>query len=170
MKRFLGLVWLGMLALQPLWAADCNCEEKELKEAVAQADIAFSGTCVFVNTNWVAGGMKYTFAVDQTWRGGTDSLFIVHTEIESNCGYVFEKGETYLVLVRKKFSPKTDQCMGNRLLSSVDLSQLGPGNSPRTSSLMIPMFWTIGSLGLGVMLLVGFVLLRSRRQQLPKSY
>ncbi|MEM7656462.1 MAG: hypothetical protein AAF399_10070 [Bacteroidota bacterium] len=174
MKRVWGVLWVGMLLALPLQAADCDCETVEVADAVARADIVFSGTCIFVNTNWVSGGMKYTFSVDNNWKGGTDSLFIVHSAFEKDCGYKFEEGEAYLVFVRKKFSPKTDQCLGNRLLSTADLSQLGTPTSPRTSSLMMPMIWTIGLLGVGAMLFIGFVLFRSRRnsarQQLPKSY
>ena len=148
----------------PLLAEDCPCDAPpEPALAQAQADIIFSGTCIFANTNWMSGGMKFSFAVDQTWKGGTDSLFIVHTGWEVDCGYRFEEGETYLVYVRKKFSPKTDRCMGSKPLAeaAADIAFLGTSQAPRKSAFLAPTSWVLGGLLFLALLFLAFIVLRN---------
>lgn len=139
--------------------------EVSLQEQIDQADIIFSGTCLFVNTNWVAGGHKFVFKVDQYWKKQIDSLFIVNSKHETNGGFAFEKGQTYLVYVDKGFTPKTNICMGNKLLAHAeeDLQLLGKGNMPGKSSMIGPMMIGVSVLAFLSFVFLGFVVLRKKK-------
>ncbi|TAE47313.1 MAG: hypothetical protein EAZ89_18265 [Bacteroidetes bacterium] len=149
---------------------DCSCEALSPEEAIAKADYAFTGECTYVNTNWISGGWKYSFRVDSTWKRGADQFLVVNSPWENNCGYMFEKGKKYLVYVSRKFSSRTNRCMGNKELdmAGADLVVLGPGDHTRTSSAVQMMYWTIGLLGFFSVLLVAAVVLRQRIWK-PKS-
>lgn len=160
--RFLLLALLLIWEI-PAWACTCT-PPATLEAALAQADVAFVGRCTFAESNWISGGMKYSFEVSQSWKKTTSQLFILSTPWEQDCGDSFEPGQSYLVFVRRKFTPKTYQCMGNQPLDDAQaaLAALGPGLSPAPSSLLMPMYWTLGILGALALLLIGFVVLRKR--------
>ncbi|MEM7373702.1 MAG: hypothetical protein AAF587_34085 [Bacteroidota bacterium] len=140
--------------------------EISLQEQIDQADIIFSGTCIFVNTNWVAGGHKFVFKVDQSWKRRIDSLYIVNSKHETNAGFAFEKDQAYLVYVDKGFTPKTNICMGNKLLEQAeeDLQLLGPGRPPGKSSMIGPMMIGVSLLALFSFVFLGVVVLRKQKK------
>lgn len=144
----------------------CTCTPLEIPEAISQADLIFKGTCTRVNTNWVSGGMKYSFAVEQAWKQRSDVQMIVNSGWEADCGYEFEEGRTYLVFATKKFSLRTTRCSGTALFAdSADSIHLLEDISPGTiapSPLVNQMIWTIAILGVLSILFVAFVVLKNR--------
>jgi hypothetical protein len=140
--------------------AACPCDP----DSVPPADYVFTGTCVYINTNWIAGGMKYSFEVQQSWGRRIDRYHIVSTPFDYNCGAVFEQGKTYLVYVRRKFTPKTDACMGTRSYDPSDpaLAALGQPMPPSPSPLTGTMIWTVSILALLASGFLAFVVLRRR--------
>lgn len=163
MKRLAAYL---LLCLPGLWllAQACDCDPLSPQAAQDSADIIFVGTCVHANTNWIAGGMKYSFEVHRGWKKPTDGFFVVSTPFVKDCGVPFEVGQRYLVYVRKKFTPKTDLCLGTKPLaeSEADLALLGEARPPQQSSLVVPMYWTIGILGALALAVVAFIVLRKR--------
>ena len=142
----------------------CECTPLSPVQARDSADIILSGTCVQVESNWISGGMKFAFQVDEYWKKRVDQLFIVTTPFQKECGVPFEEGKEYLIYVRKKFTPKTDICLGTKLLevADADLALLGPGSSPQPSTLIMPMYLTIGGLCFLAMGILAFVVLKRR--------
>lgn len=162
--RLIWGIWWILGASLPL-ARACECTPPaSLAAAQAQADLVFSGRCTAVESNWISGGMKYVFEVNQSWNKTTSRLFILSTPWAKDCGDTFTPGQSYLVFVRRKFTPKTYQCMGNQPLDEAGaaLDALGPGMPPEPSSLVVPMYWTIGILGGLSLLFLGLILLRQR--------
>ena len=147
-------------------AEETTCDPISLQQQIDQADIIFSGTCIFVNSNWISGGQKFVFEVEQTWKRRTDSIYIVNSKWEQDGGYTFQQGQSYLVYVDKGFTPKTNRCMGNKLLSEAtdDLKLLGQGQIPTNSSLVTPMIWTISFLGLFSFAFLGFIIFYKRKK------
>lgn len=145
----------------------CPCDSS-LTAAVhiEQANQIFVGTVIGINSNWISGGMKYTFLVDKTWKRGADSLLVVNTPWEYECGSTFEKGEKYLVYGLKKFSLRTNACMGTKLFREAekDLQLLGEGNFPRKSAMVATTGWAMGLMVLVAMAFLAFVILKKRKQ------
>lgn len=144
----------------------CECMDLGPQAQIDSADVVFDGTVIYVNTNWMSGGMKYTFQVHQTWKRRTDTLMVINSGFAStDCGYDFEEGKRYLVFARKKFSFKTDFCAGNTLIEEADiyLSKLGPSQQPSQSSLISIMYWTMGALAVLVFAFMAFIVLRKRK-------
>ena len=167
MKHFL---LFSLITFLPIWmyGEDIECDpEVSLQQQIDQADIIFSGTCIFVNSNWISGGQKYVFQVEQTWKRRIDSLFIVNSKWEQEGGYTFEKGQQYLVYVDKGFTPKTYLCMGNKLLTEAeaDLTLLGQGQAPQQSPQVNLMIWTVTILGLLSFLFLGFIIFGNKKKQ-----
>ncbi|RMG54908.1 MAG: hypothetical protein D6722_28525 [Bacteroidetes bacterium] len=165
--RLLVMV-LSLLIGRPLWGQSCACTAPEnAVAALEQADLAFVGRCTFAESNWISGGMKYSFQVEQSWKKTTSTLYILSTPWEQDCGYTFEPGQSYLVFVRRKFTPKTFQCMGNRPLAEagLELEALGPGLVPEPSALLMPLYWTLGALGVAILIFMVLVVLRQRRRR-----
>ncbi len=156
------MCWLGLLLPKITLAADCTCDSLLPKAAFVQADLVVLGKCVFVNTNWMSGGMKYTFEVVNTWKRHTDQLFVVNSPFPQDCGGQFEVGKEYVVFVEKSFTPKTNACMGNQLANQIDTSAFGEPLFPQTSAMANMMIWTISGLALLAGLFVAFVVLRKR--------
>lgn len=159
-------VLLGIGLLSGLQAQDCPCDAPpEPVAASAAADIIFVGKVIRVNTNWMSGGMKFTFEVEQYWKHRVDQYFVVNSGWEEReCGYLFESGKRYLVFAKKKFSAKTDRCAGNLLLEEATPipAVLGPGNPPSSSPALPGMYLTLAVTGLLSVLFVAFVVLRKR--------
>lgn len=157
---FLSLLLLPLL----LAAQPCACEPAPPAEAREAADIVFEGTCAYVNTNWISGGMKYAFTVERSWKRRIDRYYIVNTGFEKDCGVSFEQGKRYVVYVRKKFTPRTSRCMGTKKAEAAgpDLALLGEGIAPQPSALLLPMYWILGLLGLFSLAFLAFVVLRKR--------
>ena len=114
----------------------CECSSLADSIAFQQADLVFVGEVVGAETNWMSGGWKFSFLVKESWKQQTGQAYVVNSEWEKDCGYIFEQGKEYLVFVNRKFTPKTNTCMGNRPLQEAApfLALLGPGSSPRPSS------------------------------------
>ncbi len=163
-KRLIISCLLGLIMPLSLLAQNCDCKPLSPQAAQDSADIIFVGTCVHANTNWIAGGMKYSFEVQRGWKKSTDRFFMVSTPFVKNCGVPFEIGEQYLIYVRKKFTPKTDLCLGTKPLAEAkaDLTLLGPATPPQRSSMIQPMYWTIGILGFLALAIVAFIVLRKQ--------
>ncbi len=156
---------LGAFSLSTLWGQECKCEPLPPAAAYDSVDYVFLGTCIQTNTNWISGGMKYSFQVDSCWKKPTDRLFIVNTEYEKDCGIAFQEGEQYLVYVRRVFTPKTSQCLGTKPLNAAedDLAFLGAAMTPQASDLIQPMYWTLAGLGLLSVLFMAVVVLRKKK-------
>lgn len=161
----LSVILLSLSFISKGEAIECDAAIS-LQEQIDQADIIFSGTCIFVNSNWISGGQKYVFQVDQTWKRRIDSLYIVNSKWIQDGGYVFKKDEQYLVYVDKGFTPKTNICMGNKRLAEAeaDLQLLGEGKAPAKSSNISLMIWTVSLLGLFSFLFLGFILFGNRNK------
>ena len=115
----------------------CDCENFLSEEvALEQADLVFVGKVVFVNTNWMSGGWKFSFEVEKTWKRQASNFLIINTGYEKDCGYLFDEGKRYLVHVKKTFGLKTDACMGNKPIeeATAELKVLGEGFSPQQGS------------------------------------
>lgn len=159
--------WLLLLFAGLAHVRACSCNPLSVEDAVEQADIIFRGKCLLGNTNWISGGLKYSFEVTETWKKGTDRFFVVNTPMQGEaCGYAFVEGEEYVVFVSKKFSPKTDQCMGNQPIGLADayLQQLGPGAVPRQSPLINSLYWIIGFISLIPLIFMAVFIFRKRSQ------
>ena len=159
-----GVFSLGLLL--PVYA--CECEPPESPAAaLAGADFAFVGKVVFTNTNWIAGGWKFSFQVEESWKRRTDRLMIIGTPWADSCGIEFRDGERYLVYVEKKFTPRTTVCLGTKPLSEAeaDLAYLGKGLAPGPSSLIGPLSWTLAVLGILSVVFMAFVVLHKRRRK-----
>ncbi len=127
---------LGLLLLaHPIWACECDLPLSP-QAAADSADIIFEGQLVHQTTNWMSGGMKFTFAVRQYWKNRVDSVMVINSGFEqTDCGYAFQKDRVYLVYGQKKFSVKTDRCSGTKPIeeAALDLQLLGPGLVPGPS-------------------------------------
>lgn len=171
------MLWLGlgiMLALVIAFSlpkkqggGSCGCSPLSENQAIVEADLIFKGTCTYATTNWIAGGMKYSFAVEEAWKRRSDSHMIVNSGWEPDCGYRFEPGKTYLVFANKKFSLQTNRCAGTRVFEAEDsiyLSLKTMEEAPIIASPMVArMIWTIGILGVLSIVFVAFVVLRKKK-------
>lgn len=165
MTRLLTLIFL--LANLPLMAQDCGCQVPgSLNEALKEADYGFTGKVIAVETNWISGGWKFTFQVDSSWKRAMEPVVIVNTGWEKaswkekGCGYLFQQGQSYVVFVKRKFTPKTSVCSGNRLLNEVEreLPMLGKSLPTRHSPQTGNMIWTMIGLGMFSFMFLAFVL------------
>lgn len=157
------------VGLQQLYA--CECVVQSPQAQIDSADVVFDGTVIYVNTNWMSGGMKYTFQVHQTWKRRTDTVMVINSGFATtDCGYNFEQGKRYLVFARKKFSFKTDLCAGNTLIADADtyLNKLGPSQKPAKSSLIPIMYWTLSGLTFLALAFMAFIVLRKRKTTTKK--
>lgn len=119
-KLLLPVLSLLFLIFSQASAQPCNCpQNQDIAQFFDAADLVFEGKVVFVNTNWMSGGLKYSFEVNQTWKRPAAKYLIVNAPWEKDCGFSFKADSTYLVFVKKKFGLKTDACMGNILRSTI---------------------------------------------------
>ncbi|MDP5171695.1 MAG: hypothetical protein NWR72_15720 [Bacteroidia bacterium] len=172
-KWVLGLVGLAAIGLAIAFSlpkkkggGDCGCTPLTAAEAVEQADLIIKGTLTYSTTNWMSGGMKYSFQVDEAWKRRCDALVVVNSGWEQDCGVSFKEGETYLIFINKKFSFQTNRCSGTALISeaTATLGLLAEmEQAPIVSSpVVVKMYWTIGILGLASILFIAFVVLRKQ--------
>ncbi|MEL6591724.1 MAG: hypothetical protein AAFQ68_16650 [Bacteroidota bacterium] len=167
-KILSGFIALLFVGIQLAFA--CECQTMGPQAKIDSADVVFDGTVIYVNTNWMSGGMKYTFQVHQSWKRRTDTVMVINSGFATtDCGYTFEQGKRYLVLARKKFSFKTDLCAGNTLIDEAQsyLDKLGPGQPPQRSSLVSVMYWTLSGLTVLALSFMAFIVLRKRKPQKP---
>lgn len=159
------LLGMSMLLLPAHTAAQgCACTTPSPQQAIDQADLIFQGTVTAVETNWISGGWKFSFQPSQSWKKTTNNVYLVNTPWEKDCGYLFEKGKEYVVFVRRKFTPKTDSCMGNLPVEAASevLQLLGSGKPPQRSPMYVQMVWMVSLLGGFGLAFVAFVVLRKK--------
>lgn len=161
MKRlFLSIFFSILTSFQLLVACDCTPPASN-EEALEASTFAFVGKCVLLNTNWMSGGMKYSFEVEQSWKQEAAPLMILNVPFIQDCGGVkFEVGKRYLVFVQKNFALKTNRCMGTKLAVEEEIQALGEGLSPQKSSMAQPLIWTISGLVIACLALIVFVVMR----------
>lgn len=160
------LICWGIWSVGALHA--CDCVQLSTSTAFQQADIAFVGKVVQVNTNWISGGWKYTFEVEQSWKRSAGRLLIVNTGAKnSSCAYPFEADKRYLVFADKGFGYKSDRCMGNQNLDSTYLhvDVFGKAMLPQQNEALESMYWTVGILGLLSVLFMAAIVLRAWRRR-----
>ena len=163
-KRLIRIFLCIMMGMWGGRAFACDCEmPSTLETSLEGATYAFVGKCVMSKTNWMSGGMKYGFEISESWKRRVDSFMIVNTPFEKECGVRFEEGKSYLVFVEKKFTHKTNRCLGTQALDYVDIQELGESRSPAPSSLINPMIWTLTGLTVLGIFAVGFVILRRNK-------
>ncbi|MEM6629627.1 MAG: hypothetical protein AAF694_08135 [Bacteroidota bacterium] len=149
----------------PLKGFSCECPEK--LQSPEQANLIFKGKVIQVNTNWISGGWKFTFQVEQSWKRSCNPILIINTPWEKDCGYVFEEGEEYLVYVYKGFTMRTSVCMGNVPWDSggTDLKALGPTFSPQAPDNLPLMTGLLSLLGFLAVSFFVAILVRARRRK-----
>ena len=112
-------------------ASACSCLRQTDAEAVAAADVVFSGTVDGVRTVGPAGGgpesaRVFTVAVDETYKGTTTPEQVVRTPVHSaSCGVEVTAGDPVLVFATTDASSlegtragelRTFSCSGTRTL------------------------------------------------------
>ena len=164
MKRIFFWLCLIVCLCNTSIAQSCDCNEISQQEAFDEANLIFDGVVVRVNTNWMSGGWKYTFKINQSWKRSTDQVLIINSPWKKDCGYIFKEGKRYLVYVRKKFSMKTYQCIGNMEFEEEHerLSSLGPSFEPSTSTQYGSILWIMSGMAALAMLALAFVVLRKK--------
>jgi hypothetical protein len=137
-----GPLWVAALAglalalagpAAPAWA--CSCLRVTPAEALAAADLAFSGTVTEIaqtTGTGSSGGMPVlavTMDVSSVWKGPVAGSLVVETPTDSPaCGFPFAVGETYLVYANEAGGHwSTGLCARTALLAdaSEDLAALG---------------------------------------------
>lgn len=157
--------FISLLFLLPFnLHAECDCQTLNGKEAYDQADIIFVGKVIGLETNWMSGGWKFSFEVEKSWKTQTNKFYIVNTAWEKDCGYIFEEGKSYLVYVRRKFTPKTDKCKGNLPLeeAKMTIEELGEAMTPAISDQMGILSILVTVLTVLGMAFLAFVVLRKK--------
>lgn len=156
-----------MLSLIVLFAHDlaaCDCKPVSTPDAIEQAKVVFAGQVVDINTNWVSGGWKISFAVEEVYKDRADRFIIINTPWEKDCGIIFKKEARYLVYAERPYHFKTHSCMGTKFLeeAEADLQLLGEGSAPSPSNAASSLNWLMGLMVLGGMLFIAFVVLRKK--------
>lgn len=154
------------------WAAAsqaCDCPSVPIDTLRARATHIFVGKVVRVETNWMSGGMKYTFQVSQTWGKASDNMRVVNSAFVKQCGYPFREGETYLVYAKKKFSLRTDACGGSKPLSAAaaDLAILGKGQAIGELPNVARLWWQMSACIVLGLIFLAVVVLRGKFRRKP---
>lgn len=125
-----------LIALLGQYTFACDCEKPTFQAAYDSANLIFVGKATEVTTNWMSGGWKATFVVENSWKMPTEGVLVVNTPWEKDCGVLFQVGQKYLIYAKKKFTTKTNVCHGTRLLSEAneDLQALGEGIKPTSKA------------------------------------
>ncbi len=163
MKIKIGLFFL--FCYQSLFA--CDCKTLDFQAALDSANIVFVGQATEVTTNWMSGGWKATFVVENSWKMPTEGILVVNTPWEKDCGFIFEVGKKYLVYANKKFTTKTTICSRTRLLSEAgeDLQVLGKGMRPASKGKTPYMIALLSGLSLLGLIFLAFVVTRGRNKK-----
>ncbi|MBX7241035.1 MAG: hypothetical protein K1X92_04740 [Bacteroidia bacterium] len=166
-------LWAFLIIFLSFWPSlrACDCCKDSLTSAalIEKASVIFRGKATEENNNWMSGGKKYTFVVQESWKEQANKVMYVNTPFENNCGMRFEVGKTYVVFVRKerrKFV--TDCCMGSFGVEEEKISEaaLGSKMGVKTTN---PMSLMIGiSVTLIIVLGTFVVFLFSRRAKSPE--
>lgn len=156
-----------LIILWGQYAIACDCTKPTFQAAYDSANIIFVGKATEVTTNWMSGGWKATFVVENSWKMPTEGILIVNTPWEKDCGFRFEVGQKYLIYAKKKFTTKTNVCHGTRLLAEAneDLQALGEGIKPaskNSASFFITLLMGLSVLGFT---LLAYVVMRGRNKK-----
>lgn len=131
----------GLLSVAPMSTAlGCSCMALSTPEALAFADVAFTGTTTGVEAprpgNVVSSmdPVHYAFAVDQVFKGdAVEAEVIATTAMDgASCGTSFGLNERWLVFANvSEGELHTGLCSGNVLLTDIEteaatLAELGP--------------------------------------------
>lgn len=169
--RLLVLIgWLAsLLIIAPRQAFACSClqmqgatEEQLIEMDIEGAAAVFAGKVSTVQANALGGynPVRVSFTVSEVWKGDLSSNAIIFTGLgDSDCGYDFQIGQEYLVYARDvRGVLNSGICYRTTLLSSAaaDLSILGEGTIPATSSAPLP---TNPILPIGAGILIAILLL-----------
>ncbi len=107
---FIGL----MVASTSVYACECCKDSLSAQEYFEKADVVFIGIATEEADNWIAGGKKFTFVVEDAWKQALNKVIYVSTPFSHQCGSRFNIGEKYVVhVMKKKGKYSTDCCMGN---------------------------------------------------------
>ena len=113
MKRLFIIVFF-LSGFLPLFACKCCKDTLTANERLENAWVVFKGTATEENNNWMSGGKKYTFVVEESWKQQANRVMYVNTPFEHLCGMRFEVGKKYMVFAKKdKRKLVTDCCFGN---------------------------------------------------------
>lgn len=145
----------------------CDCEILTFKAAFDSANIVFVGKATEVTTNWISGGWKATFVVENSWKMPTEGIVLLNTPWEKDFGFMFEVGKSYLIYANKKFTTKTNKCMRTRLLSEAteDIQALGEGIKPVSKGNAKYMIGIMIVLGILSLVFLGYVITRGRNKK-----
>ncbi len=162
---FLGL-FLALIFI-PAQVEACNCDTTKTIEAhIADANVIVLGTCNNVNTNPIKGGVNVSFQVDSSWNRAIEPNATFHSNFANQCGAEFEVGKQYIVFGKKRHQTvETSKCEPNQLMDEEGealLAILGQGFPPGRPEMAMKMNLLILGLGVGGLLLVGFVVLRKK--------
>ena len=174
MGKIRSLLWmlmvLGMAGMPAFLSGQnstvdsCTCVPLSLEAAQDSAELIFFGEVIGTETNWMSGGMKYTFRVNGSWKQPTTEIFFLKSGWEDKCGAFFKEGERYLVFANKNFTAwRTTRCLPNQAWTGDPalLEQFRQSFSPTSETIDTEgLIWTIGLLGLGSILF--FLLLLAR--------
>lgn len=168
LNRWIKRRWLtGLLVLLSIspFLTYSQCDTlKTLDQDLADANVVILGEVVDVATNWVSGGLKVTFAVEKSWKRSIEKYTTVNTGTLAQGGFSFEKGQSYLVFIHKKFNLKVDRCSraGPIAQMSAEIKALGEGFSTGNSPGATRVKWAFVILSLGSLLFVAWVVLRKK--------
>lgn len=126
---------------RPGYACSCVAPGPTPLETLEASIAVFSGEVVAVDAPESLNGIttsadpvKYTFDVEQVWKGPVQPALTVTTaRDDASCGYPFEVGQSYLVYATGHVSGLiTHTCTRNQPLASAgeDLAALGQGSVP----------------------------------------
>ncbi len=172
-KWVFGLLFLAGLGLTVAFSLPkkkgggaCDCVPKTAAQAIEEADLIYIGRLTYTTTNWIAGGMKYSFQIEKAWKRRCDSLMIVNSGWEQDCGISFRDNQEYVVFAKKKFSYQTNRCSGTiRIEDAAEVLALLENEDPApivASPIVTIMYWTIGMLGFLSLAFVFLVVMRKR--------
>ena len=145
--------------------ADCKCDSlPTIQSAFNSANVVFLGAPASIIPNWISGGMKVTFKVEESWKRNIEKYFTLNVPEPANCGIAFDTDKKYLVFVSKNHAYFTDSCSRTQLLENAkaDLSFLGKSIQPGVDSSPKTAMYLMGGLVLAGMAFVAFVVLRKK--------
>ena len=68
-------ILLILIALLGQYTFACDCEKPTFQAAYDSANLIFVGKATEVTTNWMSGGWKATFVVENSWKMPTEGVF-----------------------------------------------------------------------------------------------
>jgi hypothetical protein len=134
----LCVITFALLCSVESFACTCPRENPPGTESIlpdiTKVKAVFSGKVIDIRMTG-SKELSVTIKVEKTWKGELPNEVTVFTS-RTTCGYVFTKGESYLVYANAHSSGKgffTDVCIGNKKLVDAkrNLEALGVGKTIR---------------------------------------